>query len=1397
MTDAPETIVIRRRSPWRTAAKWAGIVLATILIAVAAFLGWLNTDAGRRFVVGQINGFETASGLKVHVERIEGSLFGEMRLIGFSLADPHGTFFRATEADVDYRPFAYLRSHIDIRSLDIPLARLSRLPLTRPGDPNSPMLPDIDLDIGHLHMGRVIVDPPVAGRSYVLALDSRIKLADRRAQVGLNLRTLAAPGLAGGDRLILNLDAVPEANRLDIGLLARGPGDGFLAGLIGTDRPIVAQVAGRGDWASWQGRARGALGGAGIADLALTGRNGTFTATGPFRPDLILTGPAQRLGAPLVQVNLIATLDHRAANIRLRANSRALAVAAEGVIDLAHNGYRDLRVAARLSEPGAIAPDLRGRDVQLAMILNGAFRTPAVAYELTAASLSFGTTSVENLRAVGAATVRADDILVPVSARASRIIGFDAVAGGTIQGVTLDGQMGVTGMRLVSDNMILRSDRINARLALAFDLRAGRYLAALQGRVNNYLVNGVGLFSVDTNLNLTESAAGFGLTGRIAAQSRRIDNDTIKQLLGGDATATAHIVMDPSGLIHVTDVRVAAPALHVAAGGGTYSREGRLDLRFAGLSDAYGPLSVHVTGTATAPQVALEAANPGFGIGLRHVTAAVHAISGGWSIQATGESSYGPFSADVVVQSGRGLAIAINRLTFAGVDFRGRIVRTAAGPFAGTLTLAGQGLNGTVQLGAAGRYQRIDVAATANDARTPGDTPIIVQRAIVQATVVLAPQISIQGDAQLAGLSAADTFIQRARIRADLQGGTGTAQLFAQGRRAVPFQVAVNAAVSPQLIRAAAQGQINDIPFRFAQPAEIRREAGIWRLTPTTIALQRGRIRMAGTWGNGLVVQARLDSFDLSMMNAFSPGLGLGGQATGSLDFAQPADGSFPRAEMRLNIAGFTRTGIAIRSEPVDVFTAGSLLPEGGQGGAIIRRGGAVIGRLQVSLQPLGPGAGGWTTRLLAAPLQGGVRYNGPADVPMSFANLPGHQLTGPIGIAADFSGRVDAPQFTGVVRATDLVYHNETYGTRITNLAVDGRFTADRLEIASLSGRAGSGTIQGHGTIGLASAAGFPIDIQLQFQNARLARSDDISGTATGTLHVVNDRSGASISGTLDLGEVRYQIVRQASAEVPQLAGVRRRGEPLPTPGAPQADEGVPSIWRLDLRLSANNRVYVSGMGLDSEWRADLRVQGTTATPELVGQVNLIRGELGLAGRRFRLTDGRVAFTGERPPNPTIDLSATSDIDQVTVGINVTGQANNPQIAFSSSPGLPQDEIVSRILFGSSVTQISALQAVQVAASLNSLRGSGGGLNPLGRLRSATGISRLRILDADTATGRGTAVAAGMYISDKIYVELITDAKGFTATQLEISLTRALSLLSQFSTNSSNNASIRYHRDY
>ena len=314
------------------------------------------------------------------------------------------------------------------------------------------------------------------------------------------------------------------------------------------------------------------------------------------------------------------------------------------------------------------------------------------------------------------------------------------------------------------------------------------------------------------------------------------------------------------------------------------------------------------------------------------------------------------------------------------------------------------------------------------------------------------------------------------------------------------------------------------------------------------------------------------------------------------------------------------------------------------------------------------------------------------------------------------------------------------------------------------------------------------------------MARSELISTTATGKISVTNTPGGdALISGTLRLPETRFKIIRQGAAAVATLTGVRRK-----TPagrarvsGDADAITSLPSNWKLDINLVAPDELYVSGMGLESEWGANLKVTGTSNAPRIAGEMQLVRGTLGFAGRSFELESGRISFNGGPATNPSIRVSAASEVDGTTVRVNIRGTGQNPDISFSSTPALPQDEIMARILFGNSIGELSAIQAIQLAASLNNLRGGAGGLNPLGVLQSATGLDRLRILGADENTGRGMAVAFGQYITNDVYVEIVTDARGYTATQLEISLTPALSVLSQIGSGGQSNVNVRYKKDY
>ena len=1396
---APETVVVRRPL-WRRAAIWVvaglGVIVAALGLAVLA----LDTQPGRRFVAEQIGRLTLGSGLNFQIGRIDGSLYGAMVLRDVRVRDTRGVFATSREIRLDWRPLAYMRNRIDVRSATSPEVKLLRLPALEPStDPNAPLLPDIDIDIGRLDVARIDIAPAVDGRRHIGRLSGTAHLADGRAVLALDGGTIAAPGVAGGDRLAVKLDATPEQNRLDIGMRLDAPAQGLVAGLAGFEAPVLLTVDGKGSWASWQGRALGTLGGQQLANLAVTARDGRFQVRGPLHPGAWMKGPVERLASPQLDMDLDAKWSDRKADGILKLHSDALSVEATGLVDLGTNRFGNLKVDAILLKAGAIAPKLVGRSVRASLALDGPFNRPVVDYKLSAAALGFGETVAERLYAEGRARVDADRILVPVKARAARVSGLNAAAGGLVTNLTIDGDLAISGNQILSDNLRLRSDKIDATAIVAADVGRGRYTGALKGRVNDYRIDGVGVVDLKTDAELFAApGGGGGIRGHIAGQSRRIFNDGAREFLGGNAVASARLVLDPRGVVSISDVRLKAPEFRVLRGSGRYDPAGPILVNADAVSTQYGPMTARVTGTLNAPEVLLRAPRPGLGIGLVDLEARIRGRGAAYAVTASGGTDYGPFNADVLVRTGNLLAIDVRKGRFAGMDVSGNLQQTRAGPFSGELAFSGSGVTGRAALSAQGKLQRADVKATASNANIPGAAGLTIGRALIDGSVVLADTPEITGDVQIANLRQGNFVLKAARAKIAYAGGSGTAQAYATGSTGVPFQIAANARLAPDQWLVALQGRGSGVRFRTAQPARIAIRGETYHLLPTQIDFDNGSARLAGSYGNGLVLQTRLDRLDLAVVNAFVPDLGIGGSATGSLDFAQTSPSAFPSADVRLEIANFTRASLATVSTPVGVSFVGKLLPDGGDARALIRRGNATIGRVVATLSPLGPEAGPWTERMLAAPLSGGIRYNGPAAVPFSLAGLSNQQLDGPIGIAADFSGKVEQPRLTGVVRATNLTYENENFGTRLTNLKIDGQFSNDQFILNSLTATAGEGTVNAQGQMSLSAANGYPLNFTADLNNARLARSDALGATATGRISIVKNPEVSRIEGRLTIPEAHYEIIRQGAAEVPELTGIRRKSQLVNGQNAPaQVVRRAFGDYDLNLRINADNQLFVSGMGLESEWRARITVRGTTLDPDVRGTMEIVRGTYSFASRRFDISRGTIRFQGSTLSNPSVDIQATTTAEGITAILNVSGTALQPQIAFTSTPALPQEEVLARLFFGTNVTNLSATEAIQLAAALNSLSGSGGGLNPLGKLKSATGIDRLRILGADDTTGRGTSLAAGKYLTDDIYIEIITDARGFTATQLEISLSRTLSLLSQTGSFGGSSVSLRYSKDY
>ena len=1403
---APAESAAAKPRSWPLAIlRWVGLGLLGLVLLFALFLIGLNSDAGRRFVVTQIEKYEFENGMKIGIGRLDGSLYGQMIVRDFSLSDPQGVFLRSPELRVDWRPIRYLANHIDVRSATAKTLVMEKIPAFKPvPDTGEPLLPDLDIDVGLLRVDRFVFEPAVAGERQVATLNGKVAIADRRAQVSVDAETISGGG-GQGDTLKLILDAVPEQNRLAVTLDVAAPQGGVLAAIGGFEETLTAKLAGRGDWKAWNGNLTANLGTAPLARVALTGRDGTFAAKGTAQASRLLTGPAAELLGTETAIDLTARLQERKAAIDGRLSSDAAQLGISGGLDLGTNRFEGLQLAANILKPGAIAPAVRASGLRATATLDGEFALPTVDYQANASSLAVNDIIVERLSLAGKARVDADQIVIPVAGRAARIRGLDTVAGGTLVQVRLDGDLAYADGRILSDNLRLRSPRIDAKAIIIADLNKGFYTGAIDGRINDYRIESVGIFDIDTDADLkTAPRGGFEIVGNVRARSTRLFNSGVRDFLGGNATASSAVRYGTDGVVRFSGLRLTAPRLRITGGQGSYAPNGQIRLTARASSTDYGPIGVQLAGTISDPRAVVTADRPGLGIGLANLVAKINGAPNGYRLAATGETDYGPLSADVVLLMAAGpLTIDVERGDLAGIGFNGRLVQSEAGPFTGQLNASGQGLGGLVRLSAAGEYQAAAINVRANDVVLPGAANLAVGSAIVDADVTLYDQPHIVADIQIADTQIRDYDIAVGRVKIDYRNGSGKAQALVEGTSGVPFRIAANADLTPELWRASVQGRATGINFRTTSPARIIPGDDGYELLPTTVNLGRGSsARIAGRFGDGIMLQSRLERVNMAILNAVYPDMGLGGRATGSLDFEQANSESFPRADARLTITGFTRTTAASVSQPVDVNFAGKLLADGGEARAVMRKRGSVVGRVQASLRPLGPGAGSWTERLMAAPLGGGIRYNGPADTLYSFFGPADQHVAGPIAVAADFSCSVADPCLNGVVRGKDMTYENQTYGTKLTNIVVGGRFTGNRLEIEQLTAKAGDGTLEGKGFISLASADGYPMNIQATLDNARLARSENIAARATGnlTLEKVAGQT-ALLSGSLRLPETRYRIVREGAAQVPVLTGVRRKppagrqrisGDGLAAVGGSLFD-----LIRLDIALKAPDEIYVSGMGLESEWSADIVLRGTTQAPQVTGEIELVRGTLGFAGRSFELQEGRVTFPTGDAFDPAIRLIASDEIETVTVTVSVTGRASNPQVAFSSVPGLPQDEIVSRILFGDSITTLSPLQAVQLAASLNTLSSGGGGLSPLGALQSATGIDRLRVLGPDDTVGRGAALAAGQYITKDIYLEVITDARGYTATQLEISLTRALSLLSQAGGSGQSNLSIRYRKDY
>ena len=1419
-TDSvPEEVDFISATPKRRRiTRWVLFGITGVLALIVVTLFALDTPPGRRFLIDRIEALEPSNGLRIKIGRIDGSIYSRMQISDLRLYDPEGLFFEVPQLDMDWQPGLFLLDNrLYIGDLAAELAILHRMPELIPSEEeNQPLLPGFDIHVSSLDIARFRFEEAVTGERRHASLTGN---ADIRA--GRALVQLRSQSLDSGERLEFDLDAEPDGDVFDIDMQLYAPEDGILAGLTGIQRSLAIDIAGSGTWQSWDGRAQVDSGEARVIDLDLEARDGTFVLGGVVRSaELLDPGVLRRLTAPEMNLSARATWEDSRLAGDFDIRSPSAVIEGRGVVDLAQSAFDGFAANVRLLEPSALVTNMSGSDVRMSVDLDGPFDSARFRYELTAPRAAISSTGFDNLRIAGEGRLGQTPFALPVAATASRITGLGETFDDIVRNVSVDGNLLITDEQIVGDDLRLRSDRLRGDVSAIYDLASGNYAVGFNGDIDRFRLPGLGIFDIRTRVDVRPAPGGnFVIAGEARAVTRTLENSFFESLAGGPPVVNTAIAYGPDGRFAFTNMQLRAPSLRFD-GSGYLDGGSELYITGSGEQAQYGRLTVTAQGAPSRPRVELALANPVPSAGVADVNAVLEPDQRGYLYSATGQSMAGPFTSSGIINlpASAPVSIAVTELLVADTRTAGAFAFRDGG-MVGLLELTGNGIAGDIQLLMEGGEQLVVVDIDAENAQLGGEIDATVRQAMIDLRWSPLEELPrLEGHVELYGLRRRSLSLAHFDGSLELEGGHGTADFTLGGARGRNFEFAARADIAPGEIEIEGSGEFRGEPITLT-PLIVRREDDEWVIPESTISYAGGGATLAARFGGPVTdVNATVADVPLSLVDIFYPETGFGGQATGTVQYRQTADSNIPTGSAELRIRSLTREGFALRPRPVNLGVNARLDDGRLAARAIMESDGEEIMRFQARLAPIA-GEGNFGDLLAVAPLFAELQYNGSAETLWQLTGNEVLSLSGPLFADLDVAGTLDRPDVSGELKIRSGRLESALTGTVVEGVSTDGTFTIiqvptnagpvrqSRLEFQSLSGTTpGGGSVSGSATFDLGLASGFGMNVELEADEAWLLRRDDISAQVSGPLSITLRSPPGTVIGSADalpVGEIsgNFEVVRgefalgQAapSVVVPTL-NVTEINRPLDEP----EEQTAPVNWTLNVDVNARNRFMVRGLGLDSEWSADLDVRGPLDNFKILGAMNLRRGSYEFAGRSFDLERGRIEFYGNQPIDPVLDIVAVADTDGLDATINIGGTGNSPEISFTSTPALPQSELLSRLLFGTSITNLSAPEALQLGAAVASLQSGGGsGLNPINAVRDAIGLDRLRVLPADPAEDRGTAVAAGVYVTRRLFVEVITDGQGYSATETEFRITRWLSLLSSISTIGRAEANLQISRDY
>jgi translocation and assembly module TamB len=375
-------------------------------------------------------------------------------------------------------------------------------------------------------------------------------------------------------------------------------------------------------------------------------------------------------------------------------------------------------------------------------------------------------------------------------------------------------------------------------------------------------------------------------------------------------------------------------------------------------------------------------------------------------------------------------------------------------------------------------------------------------------------------------------------------------------------------------------------------------------------------------------------------------------------------------------------------------------------------------------------------------------------------------QSAGRLTLDLHVTGTLQQPRLRGELLLRDGVLQLAATGERYQDMQVHLTFAGDRVTIERLQIASRSGPLQVTGWFEHTNLALRQVDLALSARNFTAMHTPAIQAevsadiTARGTLQAV------TVTGSVTVPQARVSLENiPGSGPKPvqpwelTIAGVYGPGpQALGTGQGPAAvptsrDLPLPFV-RADIQIDIPRNVWLQGPSTAIELSGNMRVTKDLRAPFILsGSIETVRGYASYYGKRFTVQSGLVTFTGTPEINPMLDVTVTQRVSDYLVSIHVTGRAQQPTIAFSSTPELPQADIISLIVLGKTTDRLTKSENNSLADTAQQLAGGviAGQLEK--SLGKALGLDTIEV-SAGGQLGSGS-VKVGRYVTQDLFLSV------------------------------------------